>query len=164
MSYRYGAVFPPKVWQKAEKVLCRPDPAEPALRPGDTVYVAARFERQDEARTVAHQLAANGYKVRCRWVTSPGLKLGDQREAELWARMDLNDLDAADVYLLLSDDVLGRGGKDFEGGYAFARSKRLVVVGPKAHVFHYLPGVRWVRDLTTFRFLYLNGEKIDEIP
>lgn len=161
---RYGAIFPPPVWMKAKETLCQPDPTGPALRPGDTIYVAARFERQDEARWLAHQLMANGYKTRCRWVNAKGLAMGSPELSTLWARMDLNDLDAADVYLLLSDEVLGRGGKDFEGGYAYARGKRLVVVGPPVHVFHYLPSVRHVKDLATFRFLYLNGEKIDEIP
>lgn len=137
---------------------------EPALRPGDVVYVAARFERQDEARVVADQLEANGYSTRCRWIYAAGTAMVDPALARLWAQRDLNDLDAADVYLLLSDDVLGRGGKDFEGGYAFARRKRLVVVGPPAHVFHHLPGVCHVKDLPTFRFLYLNGEKIDPTP
>jgi hypothetical protein len=133
-----------------------------ALRLGDTVYVAARFERQEEARIVAQQLEANGYHHRCRWLYARGSALIDPQVSELWARLDLNDIDACDVYLLLSDEVLGRGGKDFEGGYAFAKRKRLVVVGPRAHVFHYLPGVRYIKDLPTFRFLYLNGEKIDD--
>jgi nucleoside 2-deoxyribosyltransferase len=133
-----------------------------ALQSGDKVYVAARFERQAEARDLAHALIANGFSVTSRWLTAPGLALGDPCLSELWGRRDLNDVDACDVYLLLSDEVLGRGGKDFEGGYAFARGKRLVVVGPRAHVFHFLPGVRHVRDIPTLRFLYLNGEKIDE--
>lgn len=134
----------------------------PALRPGDTVYVAARFERQAEARLVVAELIRAGFKTRCRWVDAPALAMGVPELERLWAERDLNDLDVADVYLLLSDEVLGRGGKDFEGGYAFARGMRLVVVGPPAHVFHHLPGVRRVKDLMTFRFLYLNGEKIDE--
>ena len=132
------------------------------LRPGDRVYVAARFERQAEARALAYELIANGYPVTARWLNAPGLALGDLARERLWAQADLADLDAADVYLLLSDEVPGRGGKDFEGGYAYARGKRLVVVGPRAHIFHALPGVHWVQDLPTFRFLYLNGEKIDE--
>ena len=134
----------------------------PALRPGDRVYVAARFERQLEARALAAELTRAGYTVRARWLGAEGSALVDPQTARLWAQRDLNDVDYASVYLLLSDEVLGRGGKDFEGGYAFARGKRLVVVGPPAHVFHHLPGVRHVRDLSTFRFLYLNGEKIDE--
>ena len=133
-----------------------------ALRPNDVIYVAARFERQAEARALAEELRRAGYLTRCRWLYATGPALGNAETSELQARSDLNDLDGADVYLLLSDEVLGRGGKDFEGGYAFARGKRLVVVGPRAHVFHYLPGVHWLRDVATLRFLYMNGEKIDE--
>jgi hypothetical protein len=111
------------------------------IQRGDRVYVAARFERQAEARDVADELVLSGFRVTSRWLFSPGIKMGDPASARLWAERDLEDVRCADVYLLLSDDVLGRGGKDFEGGAAWVWKKRLIVVGPPAHVFHYLPDV-----------------------
>lgn len=134
----------------------------PGLRPGDRVYLAARFERQAEARALADELCAQGYSVTSSWLGADGLAMGDARKSEVWAARDLFDVRQADAYVLLSDAELGRGGKDFEGGYAYALGKRVVVVGPPAHVFHFLPDVFRVRDLPTFRYLFLDGEKIDD--
>ena len=127
-----------------------------ALRPGDRIYVAARFERQAEARDVAGELDAAGFIVTSRWLFSPGLQMGDPESAAHWAKLDLSDVSRADVYLLLSDSELGRGGKDFEGGFAYANGMRIVVVGPAAHVFHYLPSVHRIRDLDALRELIRN--------
>lgn len=132
------------------------------LYPGDKVYVAARFERQAEARDLAQELVDHGYRVTSRWLFVDGLKMGTD-QAATWAQKDLEDLDAADAVVALSDEVPGRGGKDFELGYAYARGKRCVVVGPPMHVFHHLPHVVRVTDLMMFRVLYLGGEKIDEV-
>jgi hypothetical protein len=153
---KYGAPFPPPL-------PLPPDDSTVLLHPGDNIYVAARFERQAEALALRAELERAGYVVTSRWLAAEGLAYGNVALSKRWAQTDLVDLDAADVYLLLSDTVLGRGGKDFEGGYAFARGKRLVVVGPPAHIFHFLPGVRRIPTLEEFRFLYLNGEKIDSM-
>jgi hypothetical protein len=137
------------------------------LAPGDKIYVAARFERQAEARGVAQELEEHGYTVTSRWLAAEGLMVGDPIKAAAWAEKDLYDLLCADVYLLLSDNVPSRGGKDFEGGVAWARGLKLIIVGPPNHVFHYLANelgrVTRVRDLAEFRFLFLDGEKIDDM-
>jgi len=129
------------------------------LRPGDRIHVAARFERQAEARAIADELLAAGYHVTSRWLFAPGLQMGDPVAAQRWALIDLGDVKRADVYLLLSDEVLGRGGKDFEGGFAFAHGMRLVVVGPPAHVFHCLPGVCRLRDVDELRKQFMTEEE-----
>jgi hypothetical protein len=159
---KYGAPFPPQTTWAPPPPL-PPDDSTVLLHPGDKIYVAARFERQAEARSLAIELVRAGYTVTSWWLHAPSLAIGNPVVSERQAKDDLNDLDGADVYLLLSDDVLGRGGKDFEGGYAFARGKRCIVVGPPAHIFHFLPGVRRIPTLEEFRFLYLNGEKIDSM-
>jgi hypothetical protein len=130
-----------------------------ALRPGDRIYVAARFERQAEARALADELVAAGYKVTARWLLAPGLQMGNPAGCEEWAMRDLEDVLRANVYLLLSDLVPGRGGKDFEGGAAWQAKNRIVVVGPPAHVFHYLPSVHRFDDLAELRARYL-GKKM----
>lgn len=132
------------------------------IRPGDKIYLAGRFERQAELRVLADELVAHGHQVTSAWLGAAGLSLSDPVKARVWAERDLFDVRAADVYLLISDDVLGRGGKDWEGGYAYALGKRIVVVGPRAHVFHYAFGVTHVKDWPEFRFLFLGGEKIDD--
>lgn len=136
------------------------------MKVGDRVYVAARFERAEEAEALARELERAGYIVTSQWHHDEStLALGRTfAEGRAAAEKDLTDLARADALILLTDDVPGRGGKDFEAGYARALRKEIVVVGPRCHVFHYLPDVRHVDDVRTFRMLYLNGEKIDEIP
>lgn len=151
MSTRYGASMPSDY-----------QPRPRGLHPGDQVYLAGRFERQAELRRLANELVAHGHPVTSAWLGAERLSLGDLERCNRWAQRDLFDVRRADVYLLVSDDVLGRGGKDFEGGYAYAIGKRCVIVGPPAHVFHFLPDVVRVRDWAELRFLYLNGEKIDD--
>lgn len=128
-----------------------------ALLPGDRIYIAARFERQAEARAVADELVTAGYKVTSRWLLIPDLAVPENAAER--AHMDMQDLTRSEVYLLLSDDVLGRGGKDFEGGVAWAWRRRVVVVGPRAHVFHYLPEIHHLRDLGELRARYLSKKK-----
>jgi hypothetical protein len=117
---------------------------------GTRFYVAARFERQAEARELADELVLSGFRVTSRWLHAPGISLDDPAAARLWAERDLEDLFRADVYLLLSDDIPGRGGKDFEGGVAYAFRRRIIVVGPPAHVFHYLSNVERLPSVEAF--------------
>jgi hypothetical protein len=117
----------------------------PVLFPGDRVYIAARFERQAEASAFADELVKAGLRVTSRWLLIPDLAVPENAPER--ARMDLDDLRRADAYVLLSDDVPGRGGKDFEAGFAYATAMCVIVVGPPVHVFHFLPGVRRFRDL-----------------
>jgi hypothetical protein len=131
---------------------------ERLLYPGDRIYVAARYERKAEALALADELVAAGFKVTSRWLLSPGLQLGDPKGCEEWSVRDLEDVDRAHVYMLLSDEVLGRGGKDFEGGYAYAKNLRIIVVGQPAHVFHFLPGVQRI-EMEAFRARYLAKKK-----
>lgn len=135
-----------------------------ALYPGDRVYVAARFERQAEARAFAAELMRAGYEVTSRWLYAAGLALGDPDEAAAAAMKDVADLKAADAYILLADEELGRGGKDFEAGVMWAMGRRVTVIGPPAHVFHFLPGVRRYATTADFRCVYLGAEKIDALP
>jgi hypothetical protein len=125
-----------------------------ALRPGDRIYVAARFERQAEARQLAEELVAAGYVVTSRWLTVAGEAVPSNATER--AEDDLDDLFGANVYMLLSDDVPGRGGKDFEAGVAWANTKRIVVVGPPAHIFHFLHSVHRLRDVAELRAKYLD--------
>lgn len=140
----------------------KPDDSRHRLQPGDKVYLAARFKRQAEMRALADEFVAAGFQVTSTWLGAEGLSLGDPAKAAIWADRDLFDIRAADAYVLISDEVLGHGGKDFEGGYAYALGKRVVVVGPRAHVFHHLAHVHHIQSVAELRFLYLNGEKIDD--
>ena len=137
------------------------------LYPGDKVYVAARWEQKIEARAFAAELMRAGYVVTSRWVWSEERDPAHENpnEAVRWADSDLQDIRMSDVFLLLSDGELGRGGKDFELGYAYALGKRSAVIGPPTHVFAAgLSDVRRYEDKAAFRCIYLDAEKIDALP
>ena len=66
-----------------------------------------------------------------------------------FAQEDLDDLDAADTFVLWNPRHHhrgGRGGRHVETGYALAHGKRVILVGERENVFHYLPEVEVVKD------------------
>jgi hypothetical protein len=114
------------------------------------VYPAARYGRYPEMQLYAHQLCELGYEVTSRWILgdhelrSDGQSDADQW-ATVWAEEDRDDLLAADIVVSFTEgsDVPGRarGGRHVELGIALAEGKRVLVVGPRENVFHYLGGV-----------------------
>jgi nucleoside 2-deoxyribosyltransferase len=124
------------------------------------VYLAARYSRHPEMQSYAKQLAQHGIDVTSRWIagnhtfieeTPTGEVSSDQRAAERlateqrFATEDIEDLDRADWIVNFTEGELrkncGRGGRHAEFGYAYAKKKNLLIVGPREHVFHSLPGV-----------------------
>jgi hypothetical protein len=64
--------------------------------------------------------------------------------------MDFDDVREADVCIAFTepaDGPQGRGGRHTELGIALALGQRVIIVGPREHVFHCLPDVeryeRW---------------------
>jgi len=126
------------------------------------VYLAARFERQAEILAIAKLLRASGLTVTSRWLTVDGLALGHGVEAECAAR-DVEDILAADTLVVFTDAAPGRGGKDFETGIAYQRGLAVIVCGPRVHVFHHLPRVRWVPTVAELLYELGAAEKVCEI-
>ena len=69
----------------------------------------------------------------------------DFRKMPSWsygiAREDCEDLMAADAVIIFTEipnTVLATGGRHVEFGLALAQGKRVIVVGPRENVFHYL--------------------------
>lgn len=118
------------------------------------IYLAARFERQDELRAYAAALRASGHTVTSRWLDAPGLQLGCGTEAS-WAALDIEDITRAGLFVLFTDHEMGRGGKDFETGLALATGCAVRLVGPRVHVFHWLPSI--VQCETVAEFLNAMG-------
>lgn len=89
-------------------------------------------------------LNAHGHVCTSRWVR------GDEAGQGLAnaAQMDLDDVDAADVvisYVLPKGSMFSSGGRHVEFGYAVAKRKILINVGPEAeNLFHNLPTVTTV--------------------
>lgn len=115
---------------------------------GARVYLAARFARQPELRCIAEELRAAGAQVTSRWLfNARALEQfelnGGHRGTEL-ALMDFDDLKASDICIAFTEDApgpSGRGGRHAELGIALALDMRVVLVGPREHVFHCLPTV-----------------------
>ncbi len=121
------------------------------------IYLAAQYERHDEMRGVRDVLQALGHQVTSRWIDQHG---GDALEAATadqldkepekcakFALADIEDLEAADTVMSFTrPGGGGRGGRHVEFGYAIRGGKRLVLVGPREHVFHTLPQVEHYPD------------------
>lgn len=120
---------------------------------GRRVYIAGRYARQAELREVAEELRAHGYEVTSRWLFQDasipgGLLTSDGRAAEV-ASMDFDDVRQADLCIAFTEPPhgpQGRGGRHAELGIAIALEQRVLVVGPREHVFHCLSGVEQFDD------------------
>lgn len=129
-----------------------PGPGVVALIP--TVYLAAAFSRAAEMRGCRDQLEQHGYKVVSRWIDLDPKVVGDPAPADVIfldinerpdhytgnASVDIRDLMHADIVVSFTGGGR-RGGRHVEFGWALAKAKRLIVVGPREHVFHCLPEV-----------------------
>ena len=119
-------------------------------------YLAGRYERRAELNQIAERMVCRGHRITSRWIggahegtdgTEAGLTPEDSRR---FATEDLQDIDAAQIVVLFTDGKPGRGGKDHEFGYAMAKGKFLVLVGPEINVFHRLDGILRFDDEAQF--------------
>lgn len=102
------------------------------------VYIAGPNAGRRTAIGVMHLLEAHGHTVTSTWLR----QLDELDDAH--ARLDLADVDRADALVALNFKAwqhLGSGGRYVEFGYAIARGKRLIVVGERSNIFHYLSDV-----------------------
>lgn len=126
---------------------------------GTRVYLAADFARQAEMREVRDALAAAGVAVTSRWIdvdVTTGAEqtmVTDARPGSLEAIRnsdhaldDLEDVRRADVLVQFTTGEKARGGRHVELGFAIGMGKRVAIVGPREHIFH------WIVDDSTLRF------------
>lgn len=126
------------------------------------IYIASRYSRRDEMRTVALALQAAGATVTSHWLSEDKplqTQMGDDSDTFYieTSRIDLMDVDAADVVLFFAEDPhegVPRGGRHVEFGYALGKGKSISVIGPKENVFHYHPRVHHYTTLTAFMEYY----------
>ena len=116
------------------------------------IYLAARWSRREELKGYALQLADAGHEVVSRW-------LYDERRLEIgapveqgrpFARGDLFDLHRTECLIAFTEEPgkaggRNRGGRHVEFGIALGRRPhiRLMVVGHRENVFHYLAQVEF---------------------
>lgn len=122
-------------------------------------YFAAAYQRHAEMTARADELERAGLgRVMSSWhrEVTPGLDESFDAEylaarpAEAWAhgRRDLADLSSADAIVSFTEGAPARGGRHVEHGFAISLHEsddprvyqtRLIVVGPREHVFHCHP-------------------------
>lgn len=126
-------------------------------------YLATRYSRHPEMREAREVLATLGVEVTSRWIDCHTDVVGDftssftpevlnERPADCapLGQHDLDDIDAADMVISFSCDGSGKGGRHVEFGYGLARGKRMILIGPREHVFHALRDVEWYLDWRGF--------------
>lgn len=125
----------------------------PHVRDATSVYLAAAYSSKDEIRRYADQLSEMGLDVTAQWLDEPHaasvpFTSRDPEELRAFARRDIDDIERSDVFLFFSLDPeqpTRRGGRHVELGLAIAMKKRIIVIGPRENIFHFLPGVEVVR-------------------
>lgn len=116
------------------------------------VYLAARYSRHPEMQAYAQQLEALGMEITSRWIYGghdlSGYEDGAQHaHMPQWAFEDWLDVKSADLVLNFTEDPAlrkgrGRGGRHTEFGLAIAWNIACWVIGPREHIFHWLPQVQ----------------------
>ena len=96
----------------------------------------------------AKELVKLGHQTTSAWLLEhfqPGRSLTHYPPGDLagMAMRDLGDIRRADALLHFTDEVpASRGGNHAEYGYALRCEMPIIVVGPRTHIFHYLPSVQ----------------------
>jgi hypothetical protein len=108
------------------------------------IYVAAPWKRKADARVAADTLELAGHVVTSRWIDYHG-DTDDPEELASEAINDMEDIDEADVFLLLNLEP--SEGKAVETGIALVEGLEVIGVGQPSNVFHYLPDILWVDTL-----------------
>lgn len=107
------------------------------------IYIAARYGRKEEARTISEILQEYGHTVTSTWmyqVEDEMLREQGPNVPAQFAAKDLDEIRAADMLLALSEEEsnsYGRGGRHVEFGYAMALEKVMCIIGPLENLFHY---------------------------
>lgn len=150
------------------------------------VYLAARYSRREELVTYRDDLNQLGKTIPGMYLKATSRWLNGSHQAEeigpngqrsiprnghtyglarRFATEDLEDIDAADVVVCFTEEHIpgantGRGGRHVEFGYALAKGKRIIIVGPIENVFYSLDSdqVKWAPDWITARGILLKWE------
>ena len=125
-----------------------------------SVYLAAPYSTKDVIMQYANELRAVGVAVTSSWLEEPHAPNTQMAELtdevhEKYAIRDVEDIDAADAFVLFTDPTKAvvRQGRTFEFGYAVAKGKTIVIVGTEhENIFHYLPGLYRFPNWTAAKF------------
>lgn len=121
------------------------------------IYLAARFDRQDELRGYRHQLEQRGHIVTSRWLDEDKVVPTDDMDRHFTLRqmamMDVEDLMNAEWLISFTEEptfLHVRGSRHVEFGMAWKAGLTCFVVGPRENIFHHLDGVNVHPDWESF--------------
>jgi len=98
---------------------------------------------------IAKRLRDEGYDITSRWVY--GEEEGKTNEDI--AIFDIDDLDDADTVISFTQPygtMYKGGGRNVEFGYGYAENKRMILIGERENVFHWLPSVEQFNTIEDF--------------
>lgn len=93
------------------------------------------------------------------WIDDKNISYESEESANSRERLlnsameDLRMIDTCDVFLQLVNKEVFNSGNHVELGYAIAKEKRCIFLGPKANLFHYLPRVTQAENVDSLRRL-----------
>jgi hypothetical protein len=115
------------------------------------IYLAAAYGRRDEMVITAERLIAAGHTITSRWIygdheVPPAGIAVDSPEHLAWAAVeDIRHVEeAACIVSVTGGETRARGGRHAEFGMGVGLGKRLILLGDREHVFHFLPQVEQV--------------------
>lgn len=113
-----------------------------------SVYVASRFVNRELVKNFTAKLLTCNPPIYC-IQTWPDEKV--DTDPKLCAAVDLDQIDYVPTVIVLTQECEKTpGGMNFEAGYAYAKGKRVIVIGPRVHVFFHLPDIEWYPDIQSF--------------
>lgn len=124
------------------------------------IYLAGGSNYIDYIITQREIFRRAGFEVTSRWLDG----LEDRAQWGKCAERDLADVDAADVviiYALPGSTVTA--GRHVELGYAIAKKKIIILIGPAENIFHYHSSVIWCKD-TDHAIMFLLMEQASRKP
>lgn len=113
------------------------------------IYLASRTKHIKYLREVRSQLQDAGHTVTSSWLNQQSIPdyVLDEDILHKYALQDKKDIEQSDMIISFSDANGRHGGRHCEFGMALASGIRCVVIGPREHIFHYLPNVEVYDDL-----------------
>ena len=108
------------------------------------IYLAARYSRLNELKYYCTELENIGYTVTSRWIKG-NHQINDPNDIITQARFakeDYEDILASDLLISFTEPPRklnnSRGGRHVEYGIALALKKKIIIIGYRENVFHYL--------------------------
>lgn len=116
------------------------------------IYLAAMYSEKDNISKQAAIFRSHDFVVTSTWLEephAPTIKMAEVATDSLleYAQNDIRDISEADWFVCQSVEpttLTVRGGRHVEFGYALAKGKKILVVGPKENIFHLLPNIKHV--------------------